>query len=238
MFFFSRRSPVRAGCRRCAAGRQNPKLCNHCGDCGEICQFYAIVCLGNKVLTFPQLCHSCGGCELWSMPRWTLSARLAGKSASSRWVEAARSVSPRALLRHRRGHEPAGDSSGQGGGARSGDDDRRRPPRNVVPGHRERQGLRLVILVTEPTTSGSNDLELAVEMSDEVGIPCEVVVNRAFRKTARDQGILSQERGRDRRPAPRGPASRGIIFARCDCFEDLPEFHERYRSLLAHQDLE
>ena len=102
----SHHEPVAAAVPRTV---RNPKLCNHCGDCGEICQFSAIVCLGNKVLTFPQLCHSCGGCGLFRMPRWTLSARLAKKSASSRWVEAARSVSPRALLQHRRGHEPAGD---------------------------------------------------------------------------------------------------------------------------------
>ena len=37
--------------------------CTGCGKCGRICQFGAIVCIGeHNVLTFEQLCHSCGGC--------------------------------------------------------------------------------------------------------------------------------------------------------------------------------
>jgi len=39
------------------------KRCTGCGQCGEICQYRAIVHLkDNNVLTFEQLCHSCGGC--------------------------------------------------------------------------------------------------------------------------------------------------------------------------------
>jgi len=36
--------------------------CTRCGKCAEICQFKAIVVIGETVLTFPELCHSCGGC--------------------------------------------------------------------------------------------------------------------------------------------------------------------------------
>ena len=37
--------------------------CTGCGKCSEICQYSAIVHLkDNNVLTFEQLCHSCGGC--------------------------------------------------------------------------------------------------------------------------------------------------------------------------------
>ena len=38
--------------------------CSLCGRCGEICRYSAIVCLGKKVLVFPELCHACGGCCL------------------------------------------------------------------------------------------------------------------------------------------------------------------------------
>jgi len=38
--------------------------CTACGECGEICQFSAIVSLETKTLTFPELCHGCGGCTL------------------------------------------------------------------------------------------------------------------------------------------------------------------------------
>ena len=36
--------------------------CTLCGKCGEICQFKAIVVIGETVLPFLELCHSCGGC--------------------------------------------------------------------------------------------------------------------------------------------------------------------------------
>src|SRR4030043_2063159 len=36
--------------------------CSLCGKCGEICQFKAIIVIGNTVLPFEELCHSCGGC--------------------------------------------------------------------------------------------------------------------------------------------------------------------------------
>ena len=38
--------------------------CVNCGKCGELCQYSAIVCLRDSVLTFEQLCHSCGGCKM------------------------------------------------------------------------------------------------------------------------------------------------------------------------------
>ena len=44
--------------------RVEERKCNHCGKCGEICQFSAIVCLGEKVLVYPELCRACGGCKL------------------------------------------------------------------------------------------------------------------------------------------------------------------------------
>jgi len=37
--------------------------CTYCGKCSEICRFKAIAVIPDTtVLTFPELCHSCGGC--------------------------------------------------------------------------------------------------------------------------------------------------------------------------------
>ncbi len=36
--------------------------CTLCGKCGEICQFKAIMVIGETILPFPEMCHSCGGC--------------------------------------------------------------------------------------------------------------------------------------------------------------------------------
>ena len=36
--------------------------CDFCKKCAEFCQFNALAVLGQNVLVFPELCHSCGGC--------------------------------------------------------------------------------------------------------------------------------------------------------------------------------
>ena len=36
--------------------------CQHCGDCGRICRYNAILCLAERTLIYDELCHSCGGC--------------------------------------------------------------------------------------------------------------------------------------------------------------------------------
>ena len=37
--------------------------CTHCGKCAEVCAYHAIAVLGEKILTFPELCHGCGACS-------------------------------------------------------------------------------------------------------------------------------------------------------------------------------
>ena len=36
--------------------------CTACRQCAELCQFKAITVLAEYVLTFPNMCHGCGGC--------------------------------------------------------------------------------------------------------------------------------------------------------------------------------
>ncbi len=38
--------------------------CTFCKKCMEICRFNAIAVAGKSVVTFPELCHSCGGCTV------------------------------------------------------------------------------------------------------------------------------------------------------------------------------
>jgi len=38
--------------------------CNYCGKCSEFCAYNALAVVPSDVLVFPELCHSCGGCEL------------------------------------------------------------------------------------------------------------------------------------------------------------------------------
>ena len=36
--------------------------CTYCGACSQLCQFKAIAVMGEVALTFPEMCHGCGGC--------------------------------------------------------------------------------------------------------------------------------------------------------------------------------
>ena len=38
--------------------------CNGCGRCADFCRYNALAVIKGSVLTFPELCHSCGGCLL------------------------------------------------------------------------------------------------------------------------------------------------------------------------------
>jgi len=38
--------------------------CNFCGKCSDFCAYNALAVVPSDVLVFPELCHSCGGCEL------------------------------------------------------------------------------------------------------------------------------------------------------------------------------
>ncbi|MGB5822651.1 MAG: ATP-binding protein [Proteocatella sp.] len=40
------------------------ELCNGCRKCVDFCKFNALAYIGNKVMIFEDVCHSCGGCML------------------------------------------------------------------------------------------------------------------------------------------------------------------------------
>jgi MinD superfamily P-loop ATPase len=48
--------------------RVEESRCTYCRDCSDLCQFKAILVLGKTILTFPEMCHSCGGCFLVCKP--------------------------------------------------------------------------------------------------------------------------------------------------------------------------
>ena len=39
-------------------------LCDGCGECSKFCDYHAIVTFGTAPLIFPEMCHGCGGCTL------------------------------------------------------------------------------------------------------------------------------------------------------------------------------
>jgi len=151
--------------------------CTYCGECAKICHFSAIVVIRENILTFPELCHGCGGCLLvcpedaiseipkpigtlqegWSDSLGFIDGRLeVSQAMSPPLIKAARSLA-------RENGVVIIDS----------------PPGTSCPVIAAVKGSDFCILVTEPTPFGLNDLELAVEVVQQLKIPVGVVINRA-----------------------------------------------------------
>ena len=152
------------------------ELCNGCGKCGQLCQYSAIVCLKDTVMTFDQLCHSCGGC-MAVCPQSAIKEKQRkigiaefGKANGVLYgagkLDIGAIQSP-ALIRHVK--QKAADHNIVVIDV---------PPGTSCPVIEAVKGSDFVLLVTEPTPFGLNDLELAVEMIRELKLAFAVAINR------------------------------------------------------------
>jgi MinD superfamily P-loop ATPase len=150
--------------------------CIHCGACGELCQYSAIVSAGQAVLVFDDLCHGCGGCSL-VCPAGAISEVLhetgtvqigsAGAVAFTHGLlNVGQAMSPpviKAVKAASVADITIVDS----------------PPGTSCPVIESVRGCDFLLLVTEPTPFGLNDLKLAVEMARAMKLPFGVAINRA-----------------------------------------------------------
>jgi len=152
--------------------------CTHCGKCAEICQFRAIVVLGKAtVLSFENLCHSCGGCMRVCPEdaiRWKdreLGTVRKGKRNGLEFMDGTlkigEAMSPPLIRKVR----------SQAG--RDGLTIIDAPPGTSCPVIAAMKGADFVLLVTEPTPFGLHDLKLALGAVKILDIPCGLVINRS-----------------------------------------------------------
>lgn len=150
--------------------------CTGCGQCGQICQYGAIVAIDKQVLIFEQLCHSCAGC--W---RVCPSGALTPKPLKIGQLEVGRVdslgfVTGRLEIGHVRTpsmiHHVKEWISPEGLAIVDV------PPGTSCPVVAALRGVDFVLLVTEPTPFGLNDLKLAVGLVREMKLPFAVVINR------------------------------------------------------------
>ena len=151
--------------------------CTGCRQCSKICQFNAIINLGRKVMIFPELCHGCAGCWLvCPTGAITEGKRVTGKLSGGyagkiKFIQGllniGEAMSPPVIREVKKyAHETdilIIDS----------------PPGTSCPVIESIKGADYVLLVTEPTPFGLNDLKLAVETVRALRLPFGVVVNRA-----------------------------------------------------------
>jgi len=152
-------------------------LCDGCGKCGQLCQYSAIICLKDKALVFEQLCHSCGGCELVCP-----TGAIKEKQIEIGFVE----LGTAGDLRFGQGKLKIGDVRSPAlikkvkeNAANNGTVIIDAPPGTSCPVIEAVKGVDFVLLVTEPTPFGLNDLELAVEMVRQLKLPFAVAINRS-----------------------------------------------------------
>lgn len=153
------------------------KKCNLCGKCGDICQFKAIVVIGETVLPFHELCHSCGGCvEVCPEKAITEKGRALGIVERGHRnglafvhgrLRIGEAMSPPLIRKVRSFTHHDGVTIIDA------------PPGTSCPVIASMEGADFVILVTEPTPFGLYDLRLAVEAVKVLGISCGLVINRS-----------------------------------------------------------
>ncbi|MBW1730530.1 MAG: ATP-binding protein [Deltaproteobacteria bacterium] len=203
--------------------------CTLCGKCAEICQFKAIVVIGETVLAFHELCHSCGGCmevcpeKAISEVGRELGLIEKGYRDGLQFVHGrlrvGEAMSP-PLIRQVRTYQDSNRVTIIDA-----------PPGTSCPVIAAMKGADFVLLVTEPTPFGLHDLKLAVGAVRVLGIPSGLVINRSdlgdekVKQYAEQEGIpVLLEIPFDRKIAE--SYSRGELIV-----EVMPEWKERFVDL-------
>lgn len=151
--------------------------CNGCQKCSEFCRFNAIISAGRTAMVFPEMCHSCGGCALVCpenairyVPR-RIGVIVSGHSGNIQVVQGRLDIGVamappliRAVQKRIDRQAVAILDS---------------PPGTSCPVIATLRFADKLLLVTEPTPFGLNDLSLAVDVARELGLSPGVVINRA-----------------------------------------------------------
>ena len=200
--------------------------CTLCGKCVDICQFKAIVRIADTMLTFTDLCHSCGGCmevcpeNAVSETGRELGVIEKGNKNNIAFIHGrlriGEAMAPPLIKKVRK--------MAEGNGLTIID----APPGTSCPVISAMKDTDFIILVTEPTPFGLNDLKLAAGAVRMLGIPCGIVINRSdmgndsVNKFAEDENIpVLMEIPFDRRIAE--SYSRGELVV-----DNIPEWREKF----------
>jgi MinD superfamily P-loop ATPase len=151
--------------------------CTYCKKCADICRFRAIAVLSETVLTFPALCHGCGGC-MEVCPEKAISetgrelgviekGRVNGLDFVHGRLRVGEAMSPPLIRKVRSFVQPDKINIIDA------------PPGTSCPVIAATKDTDFVLMVTEPTPFGLHDLKLGVEAVKLLHIPCGLLINRS-----------------------------------------------------------
>ena len=159
----------------------NTDVCTFCGKCADACVYKAIVILKplKKAMFFPELCHSCGLCAyvcpvkgaLTEIPKKKGEIRF-GKSNSVEFIEGTLDLGEASATPLIRGMKKLIPREGKNVVIDA-------PPGTSCPVVEAMEDSDFVLLVTEPTLFGLNDLKLTVSLVRELKLPFGIVINKA-----------------------------------------------------------
>ena len=204
-------------------------LCDGCDKCVEFCEFNALASVGATPLLFPELCHACGGCTL-VCPKAAISeqdhrigviltSQLGAITLKTGCLDVGISMASSLVnsVKHRLEDGITAILVA--------------PPGTACPAVATLRGADFVVLVTEPTPFGLNDLKLAVDTVRELRLPFGVVINRVGMGDDRVQDYCTEQQisilleiPDDRRIAE--AYSRGQIIV-----DALPEYRGHFERL-------
>jgi MinD superfamily P-loop ATPase len=158
----------------------NENKCTFCGICSSSCKYHAVIQLGKNIVVFKELCHSCFACsELCPEQALPMQKHKMGEikkisSGKLTFIESRLEVrEEQAVPLINQTHEMVNKTFGHIP-LQIFDC----PPGTSCPLVAASKEADFVILVTEPTPFGLNDLKLAVETMKELEKPIGVVINR------------------------------------------------------------
>ncbi len=159
----------------------NEDICTFCGKCADACAYKALVVMGpplNRTMFFDDLCHSCGACAyvcpvegaLVEIPEEVGKVKI-GKAGHVDFVMGQLNIgeaSATQLISYMKKNYMREDKTVILDS----------PPGTSCTVVETLDGVDFVLLVTEPTPFGLNDLRLSVELVRGMNLPFVIVVNK------------------------------------------------------------
>ncbi|MEA2015823.1 MAG: ATP-binding protein [Actinomycetota bacterium] len=207
----------------------NDDKCDGCGRCQEVCAYNAIAVVNKKVIVFPELCHGCGSCSYFC-PLKAIDEKNkeigiieAGRKGGTDFVHGRLNIgmmmSPPVIREVKKYIDKKKTVIIDA------------PPGTSCPVITAIKDTDFIILVTEPTPFGLNDLSLAIGVVKKLGIPSGVIINRSDLGNKKVENYCAEE---NIPVLMKIPFDRRIaeIYSGGDVIvEVLPEYKNKFRDL-------